>query len=172
MAIKSDQRILSSKSMKLGLKQEKMSKMHEKRKGRRYFLVPGSSVDHWSDIEKDSFLLGLYIFGKNLVLVKKFIGSKQMGNILSFYYGKFYRSCRYIRWAECKRKKSKTGKLGEQLFTGLRQEVLLSRLLPQLSEEDQTILLEVISSYVNSDIRFYFGCGFNLYYLKLSAHSH
>nr|XP_011462712.1 PREDICTED: uncharacterized protein LOC101313113 isoform X2 [Fragaria vesca subsp. vesca] len=147
MDIKSDQRKISSNSMKLGLKQEKMSKMHEKRKGRRYFLALGSSVDHWSDIEKDSFLLGLYIFGKNLVQVKKFIGSKQMGDILSFYYGKFYRSCSYIRWAECKRKKSKTGKLGEQLFTGLRQEVLLSRLLPQLSEEDQTILLEVSKIY-------------------------
>ncbi|KAM5569012.1 hypothetical protein ABKV19_016505 [Rosa sericea] len=147
MDIKSAHGMISGKSVKLGLKQEMMSEMHEKRKGRQYSLVPGSSIDHWSDIEKDSFLLALYIFGKNLLQVKKFIGSKQMGDILSFYYGKFYRSCSYIRWAERKRKKSKRGKLGENLFTGLRQEVLLSRLLPHLSEEDQTTLLEVSKTY-------------------------
>ncbi|RVW60494.1 hypothetical protein CK203_111820 [Vitis vinifera] len=32
-----------------------------------YLTVPGSLGDSWSDIEVDSFILGLYIFGKNLI---------------------------------------------------------------------------------------------------------
>uniref|UniRef100_A0A2N9EC62 SANT domain-containing protein n=1 Tax=Fagus sylvatica TaxID=28930 RepID=A0A2N9EC62_FAGSY len=55
-------------------------------------LFPGSLGESWSDIECDSFLLGLYIFGKNLILVKRFVESKEMGDILSFYYGKFHRT--------------------------------------------------------------------------------
>lgn len=59
--------------------------------------LPGSLGESWRDNECDSFLLHLYIFGKNLTLVKRFVKSKELGDILSFYYGKFHRSYRYHR---------------------------------------------------------------------------
>ncbi|KHN20231.1 hypothetical protein glysoja_023794 [Glycine soja] len=43
----------------------------------------------WSDADVKSFLLGLFIFGKNFVQIKRFSENKGMGEILSFYYGKF-----------------------------------------------------------------------------------
>ncbi|GFZ21819.1 hypothetical protein Acr_29g0009810 [Actinidia rufa] len=46
--------------------QEMKRKIH-KYGGKPYCLVPGSSGGSWSDVEESSFLLGLYIFGKNLV---------------------------------------------------------------------------------------------------------
>uniref|UniRef100_A0A0R0I5U8 SANT domain-containing protein n=1 Tax=Glycine max TaxID=3847 RepID=A0A0R0I5U8_SOYBN len=44
----------------------------------------------WSDADVKSFLLGLFIFGKNFLNIKRFLENKGMGEILSFYYGKFY----------------------------------------------------------------------------------
>lgn len=108
--------------------------------------VPGLWRNTWSSIEEASFLLGLYIFGKNLSQVKKFIGSKQMGDILSFYYGRFYQSNRYCRWSECRKARSRRCIYGQRIFTGLRQQELLSRLLPHVSEECQKTLLEVTAS--------------------------
>ncbi|KAI7751428.1 hypothetical protein M8C21_008221 [Ambrosia artemisiifolia] len=43
------------------------------------FLIPVPclpSEESWSAIEHDSFVLGLYIFGKNLRVVNKFMGDK------------------------------------------------------------------------------------------------
>ncbi|PKI55588.1 hypothetical protein CRG98_024016 [Punica granatum] len=57
--------------------------------------VPGSSYEPLSETEEEIFLLGLYIFGRDFVQVKKFVGSKISGEILAYYYGKFYRSERY-----------------------------------------------------------------------------
>ncbi|KAJ0034821.1 hypothetical protein Pint_24553 [Pistacia integerrima] len=116
--------------------------MDQKRSGKGYRLVPGSAHDIWSDIDKASFVLGLYIFGKNLVQVKKFVGSKRMGEILSFYYGTFYRSEKYRKWSECRKMKSKRCVYGQRIFTGMRQQELLSRLQPHVSEECQNTLLE------------------------------
>lgn len=121
--------------------------MQDVDKGKGYCLVPGSLGESWSDIEEASFMLGLYIFGKNLVQVKKFIGSKKMGDLLSFYYGKFYRSDRYNRWSECRKIRSRRCIYGQRIFTGLRQQELFSRLLPHVSEECQNTLMEVAKAF-------------------------
>ncbi|KAL6971300.1 hypothetical protein U1Q18_030979 [Sarracenia purpurea var. burkii] len=117
---------------------------HQKYKGKEgSYLVPGSFSDLWSNIEEASFLLGLYIFGKNLRQVKKFVESKTMGDIQSFYYGKFYRSDKYRRWSDCRKMRSRKCVYGQRLFSGLRQQELLSRLFLHVSVECQNTLLEV-----------------------------
>lgn len=117
-------------------------------------LFPGSLGESWSDIECDSFLLGLYIFGKNLILVKRFVESKEMGDILSFYYGKFHRSARYRRWSECRKLRSRRCIYGQKIFTGWRQQELLSRMLSHLSEECQNKLLEVSGTFGEGRVSF------------------
>lgn len=107
-------------------------------------LVPGVSGEPWSNIEEASFLLGLYIFGKNLVLVKKFVGSKQMGDILLFYYGRFYWSEKYRRWSECRKARGRKCIYGQRLFKGWRQQELVSRLLLLVAEDCKNALMEVL----------------------------
>lgn len=162
MDVKFDHGVISGESAKFALKQEVITEMHQNDTG-RWCPVPGSAGDNWSDIEEASFLLGLYIFGKNLILVKKFVGSKKMGDILSFYYGKFYRSDRYRRWSECQKRKSRKCIFGQRIFTGSRQQELLSRLLPDVSVECQNTLLEVITSDQNFIIRLTYGMWIDLY---------
>lgn len=116
-------------------------------RGSENCLVPGSCGDSWSDIEKSSFLLGLYIFDKNFVQLKTFVENKQMGDIQSFYYGKFYRSNKYSRWATCRKMRSKKCVYGQRIFSGLRQQELLSRLVLHVSEECQKALLEVSKTF-------------------------
>ncbi|XXG79278.1 hypothetical protein AAC387_Pa09g0382 [Persea americana] len=128
------------------LPQYKKSNLKQKCESTDYFPVPGSLGGSWSDIEQESFLLGLYIFGKDLVQVKKFVESKGMGDILSFYYGQFYRSERHRRWSECQKMKRKCVH-GHRIFTGWRQQELLSRLLPRVSEECSSTLLEVSRTF-------------------------
>ncbi|KAL1372517.1 hypothetical protein HN51_002658 [Arachis hypogaea] len=115
-------------------------------------LVPGAASDTWNEIEESSFILGLYIFGKNLVQVKKFIGNKKMGDILSFYYGKFYKSDRYQRWSGCRKMRSRKCIFGQKIFTGPRQQELLSRLLPNISDECRNKLHEVSKTFVEGKI--------------------
>lgn len=121
--------------------QEPNSKLN--RVDRGFCPLPDTSNEVWKDIELHSFLLGLYIFGKNLILVKDFVGSKEMGEILSFYYGKFYGSDGYRRWSECRKLRSRRFIHGQKLFTGWRQQELLSRLFSHLSKECQDMLSEV-----------------------------
>ncbi|PIA44480.1 hypothetical protein AQUCO_01700228v1 [Aquilegia coerulea] len=117
---------------------------HTEYRWKGYAPAPGSISNPWSDFEQEIFLLGLYIFGKNLFQLKKFLGNKEMGDILSFYYGKFYRSDKHRRWSECRKvKSSKRCIHGHRLFTGWRQQELLSRLLPHVSEECQNTVIEV-----------------------------
>ncbi|PIN08153.1 hypothetical protein CDL12_19269 [Handroanthus impetiginosus] len=111
------------------------------------FLVPGLLGEDWSDAEKASFLLGLYIFEKNFVEVRRFVETKEMGSVLSFYYGKFYGTEEYRRWSKCRKTKSKKCVYGQRIFSGLRQQELLSRLLPKVSEECKSALLEVSKTF-------------------------
>lgn len=67
-----------------------------------------------------------------------------MGEILSFYYGKFYRSESHHRWSECRKIRRKKCITGEKIFTGWRQRELLSRLVPHVAEEFQKTLSEVL----------------------------
>lgn len=125
------------------LQQEMKINMNENNVDNGQGLIPDSLNDYWSDIERASLLLGLYIFGKNLIQVKKFVGSKQMGDILSFYYGKFYGSEKYRRWSTCRKARGKRCICGQKLFSGWRQQELASRLLSSLSEEKQNTVVEV-----------------------------
>lgn len=109
-----------------------------------YSLVPGVCGHSWNDIEKTSFLLGVYIFKKKFVNLKRFIGSKKMGDVLLFYYSKFYRSIEYNRWSTCRKGRRRKCVSGQLLISGLRQLELLSRLLSQVSEECQKALIEVM----------------------------
>ncbi|KAK6911564.1 hypothetical protein RJ641_023657, partial [Dillenia turbinata] len=104
--------------------------------------VPGMLGESWSNFEIDCFLLGLYIFGKNLIQARKFMESKEMGEILSFYYGDFYRSDRYRRWSDCRKMRSRKCIVGQRIFTGWRQQELLSRLFTHVSEELRNTILE------------------------------
>ncbi|KAK7392010.1 hypothetical protein VNO78_20436 [Psophocarpus tetragonolobus] len=101
----------------------------------------------WSDTDVKSFLLGLFIFGKNFVQIKRFLENKGMGEILSFYYGKFYKSDEYRRWSDCKKMKGRKYITGHKLFSGRKQRELLSRLIPHVSEEFKDALQQVSKSY-------------------------
>ncbi|GAB4855567.1 hypothetical protein Ancab_024186 [Ancistrocladus abbreviatus] len=109
--------------------------------------VPGLSTDTWSDFEIDCFILGLYIFGKNLYQVQRFVERKHMGQILSFYYGRFYRSAGYCRWSDWRKMKGRKSMGGHRFFTGSRQQELYSRLLPRLSEGCRNTLQEVSKAF-------------------------
>ncbi|GMI85012.1 hypothetical protein like AT1G09040 [Hibiscus trionum] len=111
-------------------------------------LVPGVADDSWSSAEVDGFLLGLYIFGKNFVQIKQFIENKDMGDILSFYYGAFYRSDGYCRWSDGQKRSRRRNIYGRKIFTGWRQQELLSRLLAHVPDELQNNLLEVSKSFL------------------------
>lgn len=106
-------------------------------------LVPGLPNKGWKQIEHSSFLLGLYIFGKNLGLIRKFVGSKDMGDILSYYYGKFYKSKDYQRWSDNRKLRGRRCISGQKLFMGGRQQELLSRLSSCVSEECLSMLIKV-----------------------------
>ncbi|RHN78545.1 putative transcription factor MYB/SANT family [Medicago truncatula] len=111
-------------------------------------LAPGRLSSSWSDADTKSFLLGLFIFGKNFMQIKRFLDNKRMGEILSFYYGKFYKTDGYRRWSECRKKKGGKRMIGQKLFSGPRQHELLSRLITHVSEESQDTLSQVSKSYV------------------------
>lgn len=113
-----------------------------RRKAGGFHPLPGLPTLSLSDLEEQSFLLGLYIFGKNLVQVKNFMATKRMGDVLSFYYGKFYRSDAYRRLSECRKIKNKRSIHGQRIFTGWRQQELLSRLLNTTPKDLQDTLLE------------------------------
>ncbi|KAL5065422.1 hypothetical protein RYX36_027159 [Vicia faba] len=130
------------------MQQEIKIGMQEEDRHKGQILVPGSRSDHWTEVEEASFVLGLYIFGKNLVQVKRFIGNKKMEDILSFYYGKFYKSDKYQRWDGCRKMKSRRRVFGQRIFTRQRQQELLSRLQPNVSQECQKKLLEASKTFV------------------------
>lgn len=112
-----------------------------------YFVAPGLPTEAWSDFEADCFLLGLYIFGKDLLQVKRFMDSKDIGQILTYYYGQFRGSAGQLKWSECRKMRNKKCIVGDRFLTGYRQQELFSRLLPHLSEESKTKLLEASRAF-------------------------
>ncbi|CAN0855782.1 hypothetical protein LINGRAHAP2_LOCUS6327 [Linum grandiflorum] len=139
---------LASSKADSAVKSESFQPMDVYEKGnegvsKSYHLVPGDCDEEWNDADEASFVLGLYIFGKNLVQVQSFVETKTMGQILSFYYGKFYSSDRYRRWSQCGKLKGRRRMFGQRIFTGSRQQDLLSRLIPRLSEESNITLHKV-----------------------------
>ncbi|KAK7259396.1 hypothetical protein RIF29_25003 [Crotalaria pallida] len=107
-------------------------------------LLPGLLVPpSWTEMEKDSFLLSLYAFGKNFKLLKKFVGSKSAGDIMYYYYGRFYTSEEYLRWVQCRKSKTKRFVCGKKIFTGCRQQELLARLFSKVSKDSQSLLVKI-----------------------------
>ncbi|WJX80110.1 hypothetical protein P8452_63152 [Trifolium repens] len=133
------------KSEELRMNPADSESMHDKS---RSFEIGLPIFVAWSDADTKSFLLGLFIFGKNFVQIKRFLDNKRMGEILSFYYGKFYKSDGYRRWSECRKIKGRNCIIGDRLFTGPRQRELLSRLICRVCTETQDALLQVSKSYV------------------------
>ncbi|KAH6769720.1 hypothetical protein C2S52_014523 [Perilla frutescens var. hirtella] len=114
-------------------------------------LVPGTCDEQWTTTEKDCLLLGLYIFAKDFVEVRKFVGTKEMGALQSFYYGTFYSSPEHRRWSDIRRMKSRKDMFGRGIFSGVRLQKLLSRVLPRVGE-CRSALLEVSKSFKNAKI--------------------
>ncbi|KAI4374327.1 hypothetical protein MLD38_012334 [Melastoma candidum] len=100
------------------------------------------SLSSWGDADYNSFLLGLYTFGKDFNLIKRFVESKQMGDILLFYYGKFYGSSGFRRWSDCRKVKSRRCVSGQKIYSGWRLQELLSRVSSRVSVVSQTLLIE------------------------------
>ncbi|KAK2364641.1 arginine-glutamic acid dipeptide repeat protein [Trifolium repens] len=113
----------------------------------KYLLPEMLGCQSWTDIEYNSFLLGLYAFGKNLNFLKRFVGTKSMGDILFFYYGKFFRSKGYSRWSECRKSKTRRRIFGQKIFTGWRQQELLSRLFSHVAQDRKTTLVEISRNF-------------------------
>ncbi|XP_031398411.1 uncharacterized protein LOC116208975 [Punica granatum] len=145
--LKSDHKIKLEESGNLVLGEEARAQMCKRCAEEGCLPVPGSVYNLWNDPEGANFLLGLYIFGKNLILVKKFMENKSIGQIMSFYYGKFYGSAKYRRWSMCRKMKSRRSIYGQKIFTGLRQQELLSRLLSKVSEESHRTLVEASRAF-------------------------
>ncbi|GJZ65292.1 homeodomain-like protein, partial [Tanacetum coccineum] len=117
--------------------------------------VPCLSIEEsWSLIEQDSFILGLYIFGKNLRVVNKFMGNKGMPHVLSYYYGKFCKSDQHQKWSTYRKNILMKCSPGKKFLRGWRRQELLSRLLPHVTDECKTQLTQVISTYEEGKLSF------------------
>ncbi|KAL9672808.1 hypothetical protein QQ045_029060 [Rhodiola kirilowii] len=133
--------------------QEGTERMLAKRE-RNLYPLPDTPDKPWSDFEQESFLLALYIFGKDLYLVMKFVETKKMEDVISFYYGAFYKCSKYQRWAKCLRSRSRKSRHGRRMFTGARQQELFSRLNPHNSEEISNKLAETSKRFKEEGISF------------------
>ncbi|CAH8251645.1 unnamed protein product [Arabidopsis lyrata] len=112
--------------------------------------IPSSS---WEDLEVASFVLGMYTFGKNFTQVKNFMENKGIGDVMLFYYGKFYNSAKYHSWSESRKKRNRKCVYGRKLYSGWRQQQLLTRLMPSIPDEPQKqMLVDVSKSFAEGNI--------------------
>lgn len=104
-------------------------------------LIPNT----WSTIEQESFLLGLYVFDRNLPLVNLFMRNKGIGDVLSFYYGKFYKIATHKEWKMSRKSNDQIVKpTGMKVFTaGWRQRELFARIFAKCTDECKTHLTRV-----------------------------
>ncbi|CAA0834818.1 Unknown protein [Striga hermonthica] len=129
---------------------EEDSRAEEERMQKKFCgeIVPGITEQIWSDAEKASFVLGLHIFEKNFVHLGHFVETKNPGDVMAYYYGEFYRSKEYFRWSERRTAKGrKRYVLGQRIFSGLRQQELISRLVARVPDECKSALLEVSKTF-------------------------
>lgn len=101
-------------------------------------LLPGMRASTWTESEKELFLAGIYIFGKRLNLVRRFLEGKKMGDVLCYYYGEFYKSDEHRKF------KAKRCVVGTRIFSGWRQHEILSRLMELVPTGSHGQLQEVI----------------------------
>ncbi|RID52232.1 hypothetical protein BRARA_H02847 [Brassica rapa] len=131
----------------------KRSRCSSKKQRLNLEAVPEIPSSSWEDHEVASFLLGLYTFGKNFTQLKKFMESKGTGEIVLFYYRKFYKSASYHSWSDSRTKRRRKCVYGRKLYSGWRQHQLLSRLIPSISDESQKqTLVNVSKSFAEGNI--------------------
>ncbi|CDY22650.1 BnaC08g42840D [Brassica napus] len=136
-------------------RRSRYSDKHSVSKKQRLSLEPLPEIQSipWEDLDVASFVLGLYTFGKNFTQVKNFTESKGTREIVLFYYGKFYNSARYNSWSHSRKKRNRRCVFGRKLYSGWRQQQLLSRLIPSVSNESQRhILVNVSKSFSEGNI--------------------
>lgn len=109
--------------------------------------VPEKQSSSWDDFEVDGFVLGLYTFGKDFAQMNKLLDSKETGDILSFYYGKFYKSAKHKTWSSFLKKRSRRCVQGKKLYSGWRLQQLLSRLIPRITDESEKKKLVNVSLF-------------------------
>ncbi|KAG2302461.1 hypothetical protein Bca4012_060766 [Brassica carinata] len=142
-----DDSVVMSESLK-SLK----TKRNKQKKTMNLEAVPErSSSSSWDDLEVDAFVLGLYTFGKNFTQIKQsLLESKETGQLLSFYYGKFYNSTKHKIWSNSLKKRKCIQ--GKKLYSGWRLHQLLSRLIPSIADESlKTKLLNVSKSFAEGN---------------------
>ncbi|KAF2617876.1 hypothetical protein F2Q68_00042618, partial [Brassica cretica] len=136
-------------------RRSRYSDKHSVSKKQRLSLEPLPEIQSipWEDLDVASLVLGLYTFGKNFAQLKSFMESKGTGEIVLFYYGKFYNSARYNSWSHSRKKRNRRCVFGRKLYSGWRQQQLLSRLIPSVSNESQRqMLVNVSKSFSEGNI--------------------
>ncbi|KAL5098004.1 hypothetical protein RYX36_002331 [Vicia faba] len=113
------------------------------------------SNNNLNKVEEASLILGLYIFGKDFVKVKRFIGTKSIGELKTFYYTKFYPSEDHKKWRIYKEARETIRGFNKQkLFTKVTHQHFLSRLLHNESVEHCcNKLLEVIKNFLGGNLK-------------------
>ncbi|CAA7047577.1 unnamed protein product [Microthlaspi erraticum] len=114
--------------------------------------VPEKQSSSWDEFEVDGFVLGLYTFGKDFAQMNKLLDSKETRDILSFYYGKFYKSAKHKIWSSFLKKRSRRCVQGKKLYSGWRLQQLLTRLIPSVpSESEKKKLVDVSKSFAEGN---------------------
>ncbi|CAL9214248.1 unnamed protein product [Arabidopsis halleri] len=146
---------LRAKKSRCSAKIRRKSDKNSESKKQRLNLeaVPAIPSSSWEDLEVASFVLGLYTFGKNFTQVKNFMENKGIGEVMLFYYGKFYNSAKYHSWSESRKKRNRKCVYGRKLYSGWRQQQLLTRLMPSIPDEPQKqMLVDVSKSFAEGNI--------------------
>ncbi|KAI5446349.1 hypothetical protein KIW84_014259 [Lathyrus oleraceus] len=113
------------------------------------------SNNNFNEVEEASLILGLYIFGKDFVRVKRFIGTKSIGELKTFYYTKFYQSEDHKRWRIYKEaRETIRGSNMQQLFIEPTHQHFLSHLLHNESAKHCcNKLLEVVKNFHRGNLK-------------------
>lgn len=144
--LKDDDYVDMSESLK-SLKTKRNRRVESGKQKMHLHAVPERSSSSWEDLDVDAFVLGLYTFGKNFTQVKKLLESKETGELLSFYYGKFYKSTKHKIWSNSLKKRSRKCIQGKKLYSGWRLHQLLSRLVPSIADESLKTKLVNVSLF-------------------------
>ncbi|KAG8097286.1 hypothetical protein GUJ93_ZPchr0013g37897 [Zizania palustris] len=80
--------------------------------------------------------------------------NKTIGDVLSYYYGKFYKTEAYKRWSGCRKASIRRCILQERIFGGWRRQELISRLKSKIIEEAHVLLEKIFKSFSDCQISF------------------
>ncbi|MFS8001087.1 hypothetical protein Hanom_Chr13g01186071 [Helianthus anomalus] len=84
----------------------------------------------------------------NLHVLNKFMGDKDLPNVIRYYYGKFYRSGEHHNWSiYLSKERIKKSLPGKKILRGWRLQELLPRLLSNVTDECKASLTQVIKMF-------------------------